>query len=81
MRYTMIDADKAPAKPPKTLSRMARETHAIVASLTPGKVARIEPSDGETVRGVKASVTRAAKRMNKTVRTWDHDGLVYAELS
>ncbi len=81
MNYTMIDADKAPAKPPKTLSRMARETHALVASLTSGKVARVEASDGESLRGIKASITRAAKRMDKNVRTWDHEGKVYAELS
>ena len=81
MNYTMIDADKAPPKPPKTLSRMARETHTLVASLSTGKVARVEVSEGESLRGIKASITRAAKRMDKSVRTWDHDGRVYAELS
>ena len=81
MKYTLIDADKAPAKPPKTLSRMAKETHGLVGALVSGKVARVEPSEGESVRGLKESITRAAKRMDKNVRTWDHDGVVYAELS
>jgi hypothetical protein len=35
---------------------------------------------GQNVRGVKVSMTHATKRLGKTVKLWEVDGVVYAEL-
>ena len=79
MKYAMIDRGKAPAPKAKPTSTTALFDE-LVASLAPGKAARVEPTGKETPRGLKASITRAAKRAGRTVRSWDVDGKVYAEL-
>ena len=54
---------------------------AIVSALAPGKVARITPTGAETVEGIKLGLADAARRLGTSVRTWDADGTVYAEVT
>ena len=80
MKYTLIDREKAPTESIQTTSERRRQSEQIVAALVPGKAAKIELGPKDTARGVKASLTRAAKRQNRQVRSWDINGVVYAEL-
>lgn len=82
MKYTLIDQEKAPQRETESVpSKRRQESERIVAALIPGKVAQIELGPKDTPRGVKASLTRAAKRQNRPVRSWDINGVVYAELA
>lgn len=76
----MIDRSKAPDPLGPSTNKNMQLANELVNSLAPGRAARIELSGKETVRGAKASVTRAAKRTGKRVRLWDNNGIVYAEL-
>ena len=80
MKYQMIDRSKAPDPLGPSANKNMQLANELVNSLAPGKAARIELTGKETVRGAKASVTRAAKRIGKRVRLWDNNGVVYAEL-
>ena len=80
MKYQMIDRSKAPDPLGPSTNKNMQLANELVNALTTGKAARIELSGKETVRGAKASVTRAAKRIGKRVRLWDNNGIVYAEL-
>ena len=79
MRYDLIDAENAPRPHPKMNQRGAL-MEAIVSELTTGEAARIQLEGPETVRGTKASLSRAAKRLGRSIVTWDAEGRVYAEL-
>ena len=81
MRYTLIDAETAPSKPGGPMNKRAALVQSIVSDLVPGKAARIELDGTETTRGTKASISRAAKKLGRTVTVWDAEGVVYAELS
>jgi hypothetical protein len=80
MKYTLIDREKAPTESIQTTSERRRQSEQIISVLVPGKAAKIELGPKDTARGVKASLTRAAKRQNRPVRSWDINGVVYAEL-
>ena len=80
MKYTLIDREKAPTESIQTTSERRRQSEQIVSALVPGKAAKIELGPKDTARGVKASLTRAAKRQSRQVRSWDINGVVYAEL-
>lgn len=80
MKAKLIDAQKAPRSDKKPTTKAADMSRQIVESLVLGKVAQIELSENENVRGVKVSLTRAARALGKEVSLWDIDGVVYAEL-
>lgn len=81
MKYTLIDREKAPDENTATApSERRRQSEQIVSELVPGKAAKIDLGPKDTTRGVKASLTRAAKRQNRPVRSWEINGVVYAEL-
>ncbi len=80
MKFSLIDRSKAPEPKSATANKNVDIFNELVTSLVPGKAARVELTGKETPRGVKASITRAARRMGKPVRSWDVDGKVYAEL-
>ena len=80
MKYSLIDRNKAPDPKTAGTNKNVDVFNELVNALVPGKAARIELSGKETPRGVKASITRAATRMGKKVRSWDVDGKVYAEV-
>lgn len=81
MKYTLIDRGKAPNPQARTTNKRTQLTNEIVGSLVPGKVAKVELTGNETIRGTKAAITRAGKRLGRPVHTWDSNGVVYAELS
>ena len=80
MKYSLIDRSKAPDPKTAGTNKNVDLFNELVTALMPGKAARVELSGKETPRGVKASISRAATRMGKKVRSWDVDGKVYAEL-
>ena len=80
MKFSLIDRGKAPTPKTSTANKNAQLFDELVGALVRGKVARIDLSGKETPRGVKASITRAARRAGRGVRSWDVDGKVYAEL-
>ena len=79
VKYSLIDRNKAPEPKTKAVGTTGQFDE-LVASLVPGKAARVEPQGKETPRGIKVSISRAAKRAGRRVRSWDVDGKVYAEL-
>ncbi|HEU5432552.1 MAG TPA: hypothetical protein VFU81_12865 [Thermomicrobiales bacterium] len=80
MKVTTIRPEEAPPKPRPTASKLTRQVEQMLTNLKPGTVAKIDREGDETTRGVKASITRAAKRMGKNVDTWDAGGAVFAQL-
>ncbi len=66
-----ISEKDAPA-PPKALSKTAAESLKILQGLKDGHVARITPgSDGQTLRGLKASFSRVAKSQGLKVQSYE----------
>ena len=80
MKFTVIDRSRAPEPPRPGVSKNVAVYDQLVASLVPGKVARIEPDPNETPRGIKTSLSRAAQRAGLRVRSWDSGSAVFAEL-
>ncbi|MCC6381124.1 MAG: hypothetical protein IT304_01390 [Dehalococcoidia bacterium] len=54
-----------------------REYEKYIDSVTAGKVGKLTPSKGESARGVALRISRAGKRVGKSVNTWVVDGVVY----
>ena len=54
-----------------------REYEKYVEALPAGKVGKLAPSRGETARGLSLRISRAAKRMDKSINTWMLDDVVY----
>lgn len=77
--YQIISEHDAPP-PPKAMTRAAQESYAILHQLTKGKVARVEPGEGQTVRGIKSSLSRVATNNKMKIMHWDVDGVVYVKL-
>ena len=79
MNYQFIDAKDAPAAPAKK-SKAAEEADSIVQQLGKGKVAQLEPEDGQTIRGLRVALGRAAKGAGVKLQTWDVGGYLYVKL-
>ena len=79
MKYAIIDAKDAPAAPAKQ-STAAAEAESIINQLSKGKVARIEPDEGQTVRGLRVALGRSAKSSGVKLQSWDADGVLYVKL-
>lgn len=79
MEFELVDSRKVP-RPRRKPTRRGQESQRIIESLTPGKTAIVRLGKDQNVRGVKVSLTHAARRLGKPVTLWDHDGVVYAEL-
>ena len=76
MNYEIINEKDAPAaRAPMT--KGMRESVAILDRLKKGSVAAITPDEGQSTRGIKASMSRAAKRQGVRLTVYDVDGLVY----
>jgi hypothetical protein len=80
MTVEMIEAKDVPQVAKEGTSR-AKASRALVQSLKPGKAARVEPNEGEALRGLKVSITRAAKALSIPVSVVSHDGVLYVQLS
>ena len=77
--FTVIKESEAP-RPSRQSGRLAsrmREYEKYVEGVPSGKVGKLSPSRGETPRGVALRISRAGKRMNKSINTWVADDLVY----
>ena len=77
--FTVIDAAQAP-RPLKQSGRLVKrmaEYEGYLNSMKPGKVGKLSPASGETPRGVANRVSRAGKRLGRSVNVWAADGVVY----
>jgi hypothetical protein len=81
VKYELIDASAAPPKPASPQNKRQQMVQSIILDLVPGKVARVQLEGKEAPRGVKTSLTRAAKKMGKSINVWDAQGAVYAEIA
>lgn len=79
-KVQIISENEAPT-PPKAMTRTAQESLAILQQLSKGKVARIEPGEGQSMRGLKSSLSRVASNNNKKITQWDVDGVLYVKLA
>ena len=79
MKYEIIDAIVAPAAPAKK-SKAAEEAESIIRQLGKGKVARVEPEEGQTIRGLRVALGRSAKGSGVKLQTWDAEGVLYVKL-
>ena len=70
------DAPKPIRQTGRLKSRMA-EYDNYITQLGARDAGCLVPDDGETARGVALRVSRAGKRIGKTVDTWVVDGKVY----
>lgn len=77
--FAVIKESDAP-RPSRQTGRLAarmREYEKFVEGVPGGKVGKLTPGRGETPRGVALRVSRAAKRMNRSINTWVVDDVVY----
>ncbi len=77
--FAVIKESDAP-RPSRQTGRLAarmREYEKFVEGVPAGKVGKLTPARGETPRGVALRVSRAAKRMNRSINTWVVDDVVY----
>lgn len=81
--FTVIKESDAP-RPSRQSGRLAsrmREYEKYVDGVQSGKVGKLTPSRGETPRGIALRISRAGKRMNKSINTWVVDDVVYFQVS
>lgn len=79
VEFTVLKKGQAP-RPARQTGRLGarmREYETYVTSLKGDEEGRLLPSTGETPRGVALRISRAAKRIGKSVDTWVVDGVVY----
>lgn len=77
--FSVIKESEAP-RPNRQSGRLAsrmREYEKYVDGVPAGKVGKLSPSRGETPRGVALRISRAGKRMGKSINTWVVDDVVY----
>ena len=80
MKWTQVDQSRAPRPSRQGGTRRSVAFDRLVEGLVDGKVARIELEEGDTLRGLRASITRAAGRYGVRVQVWEHEGDLYAAL-
>lgn len=81
MKFQIIDRKEAPeVGKPSSASKMMNESMELINALSKGKVARIDLEEGASARGVKSSISRAAKKLNKPVRNWQVNETIFVEL-
>ncbi len=66
-----------PARQTGRLAARMREYEKYVEGVPNGRVGKLVPGRGETSRGVALRVSRAAKRLHKSITTWVHEESVY----
>src|SRR5690242_13340989 len=79
VKYEIINENDAPTTPAKK-SDVAIEAEAIVKQLGKGKGAKIEPDEGQTIRGLRVALARAAKGAGVKLQPWDAAGFLYVKL-
>ena len=58
-----------------------REYEKYIEQVKSGQVGKLSPSRGESPRGIALRVSRAGKRVGKSVNTWVVDGVVYFSIA
>jgi len=66
-----------PARQSGRLGARMREYETYVSSLKADEEGKLVPSSGESARGVSLRISRAGKRIGKSIDTWVVDGVVY----
>jgi hypothetical protein len=79
VKYDIINEKDAPAAPAKRSDAII-EAESIVKQLGKGKVAKVEPDDAQTLRGLRVGLGRAAKEAGVKLQTWDAEGVLYVKL-
>ena len=79
MTITEIAVKDVPAGG-KTQNNRIKASRALVSSLVAGKAAKVVPDDGESVKGLRVSITRAAKALEVPVIVTVADGALYVQL-
>lgn len=80
-KFSKIPKNQAPI-PTRQSGRLAArmrlyEEH--VQAIGPGEVGRLVPDRDETARGIALRIGRAARRVNRPVKTWIDKNTVYFE--
>jgi hypothetical protein len=78
-KFTTVPEREAP-KPTRQTGRLAarmREYENYVTAVKSGHVGELAPEKGESSRGLALRVSRAGKRIGKSIDTWVVDGKVY----
>ncbi len=81
MKYELVDRKDVPDPIKPSQSKMMNDSMELINALTSGKVAKIEIEDGAKSRGIKSSLTRASKKLNKPVHIWEAENNIYVELT
>jgi hypothetical protein len=78
-QFSVLKEADAP-RPTRQTGRLAarmREYERYVEQVGSGKVGRLSPTREESARGVALRVSRAGKRVGRSVNTWVVDNQVY----
>lgn len=77
--FSVIKESEAPrpVRQPRSLAARMRQYEQFVQEVAPGKVGKLSPSGGESVRALTLRISRAAKRTGRSVQTWVAEGEVY----
>jgi len=79
MTITEIKVSEVPAGG-KTHNSRIKASRAVIAQLVPGKAAKIVPDEGETLKGLRVSLTRASKALEVPVIVTVSEGALYVQL-
>lgn len=71
-----IPVEAAPEAARK-ISNKAVFSRNVINSIEPGFAAELTPTDDETARGLRVSLSRAARDLNVKIHAWEHDGRIY----
>jgi hypothetical protein len=77
--FSLVPANRAP-RPPARRSPLADRMatyERYVEGVKKGQVGKLVPDEDETARGVSRRIARAGTRINRNVRTWIADEVVY----
>lgn len=72
-KITQVNDADAPAPPYKPQGKMAKQSHDILAGLTKGKTTTIELEDGESIQGMRTSLTRIANKADTKIQMWANE--------
>lgn len=81
--FSVVKETDAP-RPARQTGRLAarmREYEKYIEQVKSGQVGKLSPSRGESPRGIALRVSRAGKRVGKSVNTWVVDGVVYFSIA
>ena len=78
LQWSIINEKDAPVAPAR-MSKGAAEANGIIGQLKQGSVAKVTPDDGQTLRGLRANLSRAAKGRGVKLQTWDVEGDLYVK--